>query len=118
MGTSFPLGNYIDFGAVIRNLGYTYKNNLKADIPVEYGIGTAINIRYVQIILLSDFLLSTQSGKEIRTGLTTNWKRFNFNAGKSTSENRTSRLLSFKLEKSILSGIFSLYFDLIDHFKF
>ena len=43
-GTIVPLGPSITLGAVIRNIGYEYTNNLRAELPLEGGIGLDIKL--------------------------------------------------------------------------
>ena len=85
-GTIIPIGSSFTLGAVIRNLGYEYTNNLQADLPVEGGIGAALKLSLVQASILTDLIYNTINGKEIRGGLTTQFKWLNFNAGISFSE--------------------------------
>ena len=90
IGTTIPIGTSITLGGVIRNLGYEYNNNLRAELPVESGMGAAIKLPIIKASILTDLLYSSSNGQEIRAGVSTNWKWMNINAGTSISENRNA----------------------------
>jgi len=97
VGTAIPMGTSITLGAVIRNLGYEFKNNLRAELPVESGIGAAIKLPIIKASILTDLLYSSSNGKEVRAGVSTNWKWMNINAGTSISKNRNANAMGFSL---------------------
>ena len=49
VGALFPLCSFINAGAVIRNLGYEYTNNLRSNLPLESGIGIAVKLPFVKL---------------------------------------------------------------------
>ncbi|SVD04992.1 uncharacterized protein METZ01_LOCUS357846, partial [marine metagenome] len=97
VGATLPLKSFLTFGAVVRNLGYEYKNNLRAELPVESGIGAAIKLPIIKASILTDLLYSSSNGQEVRAGVSTNWKWININAGTSISENRNAQAMGFSL---------------------
>ena len=58
-GTIMPLGPSLTLGAVIRNIGYEYTNNLRAELPMEGGLGAAIKLPFVQTTILTDLLYNS-----------------------------------------------------------
>jgi hypothetical protein len=94
-GTIVPLGSSLTLGAVIRNLGYEYSNNLRSEFPVEGGIGAAFKLPFIHTSILTDLLYNSSNGQELRIGVTTHWKRLNLNAGTSIAENRNAKAMGF-----------------------
>ena len=110
VGTAIPMGTSITLGAVIRNLGYEFKNNLRAELPVESGIGAAIKLPIIKVSILTDLLYSSSNGKEVRAGVSTNWKWMNINAGTSISENRNASSLGFSFNYRSWKINYGIYF--------
>ena len=110
VGTTIPMGTSITLGAVIRNLGYEFKNNLRAEFPVESGIGAAIKLPIIKASILTDLLYSSSNGKEVRAGVSTNWKWMNINAGTSISENRNASSLGFSFNYRSWKINYGIYF--------
>ena len=109
VGATLPLGSSLTLGAVIRNLGYEYENNNRADLPLEGGIGTAVKLPIVKTNILTDLLIS-RNGSEIRAGFTTDWKWLNLNVGTSISENRNAKALGFSLNYRNWKINYGIYF--------
>jgi len=109
-GTMIPLGSSFTLGAVIRNFGYEYTNNLRVELPVEGGIGVAFKLPFVQTSILTDFLYNTSNGQELRAGITTHWKWLNFNAGTSISENRNAKSMGFSFNYHRWKINYGIYF--------
>ncbi len=110
VGTTIPMGTSITLGAVIRNLGYEFKNNLRAELPVESGIGAAIKLPIIKVSILTDLLYSSSNGKEVRAGVSTNWKWMNINAGTSISKNRNAKAMGFSLNYRRWKINYGIYF--------
>ena len=110
VGTTIPMGTSITLGVVIRNLGYEFKNNLRAELPVESGIGAAIKLPIIKVSILTDLLYSSSNGKEIRAGVSTNWKWMNINAGTSISKNRNAKAMGFSLNYRRWKINYGIYF--------
>ena len=110
VGTAIPMGTSITLGAVFRNLGYEFKNNLRAELPVESGIGAAIKLPIIKASILTDLLYSSSNGKEVRAGVSTNWKWMNINAGTSISENRNASSLGFSFNYRSWKINYGIYF--------
>ena len=110
VGTTIPMGTFITLGAVIRNLGYEFKNNLQAELPVESGIGAAIKLPIIKASILTDLLYSSSNGQEVRTGVSTNWKWMNINAGTSISKNRNAKAMGFSLNYRRWKINYGIYF--------
>ena len=110
VGTAIPMGTSITLGAVIRNLGYEFKNNLRAELPVESGIGAAIKLPIIKASILTDLLYSSSNGKEVRAGVSTNWKWMNINAGTSISKNRNTKAMGFSLNYRRWKINYGIYF--------
>ena len=110
VGTAIPMGTSITLGAVIRNLGYEFKNNLRAELPVESGIGAAIKLPIIKASILTDLLYSSSNGKEVRAGVSTNWKWMIINAGSSISENRNAKAMGFSLNYRRWKINYGIYF--------
>jgi len=110
VGTAIPMGTSITLGAVIRNLGYEFKNNLRAELPVESGIGAAIKLPIIKVSILTDLLYSSSNGQEVRTGVSTNWKWMNINAGTSISKNRNAKAMGFSLNYRSWKINYGIYF--------
>jgi len=110
VGTAIPMGTLITLGAVIRNLGYEFKNNLQAELPVESGIGAAIKLPIIKASILTDLLYSSSNGKEVRAGVSTNWKWMNINAGTSISKNRNAKAMGFSLNYRRWKINYGIYF--------
>ena len=110
VGTTIPMGTSITLGAVIRNLGYEFKNNLRAELPVESGIGAAIKLPIIKASILTDLLYSSSNGQEVRTGVSTNWKWMNINAGTSISKNRNTKAMGFSLNYRRWKINYGIYF--------
>ena len=110
VGTTIPMGTSITLGAVIRNLGYEFKNNLRAELPVESGIGAAIKLPIIKASILTDLLYSSSNGKEVRAGVSTNWKWMNINAGTSFSKNRNAKAMGFSLNYRRWKINYGIYF--------
>ena len=109
-GTIIPLGSSLTLGAVIRNLGYEYTNNLRAELPVEVGIGAAVKLPFIQTSILTDLLYNITNGQELRTGITTHWKWLNLNAGTSISENRNAKSIGFSFNYRRWKINYGIYF--------
>jgi len=110
VGTAIPMGTSITLGAVIRNLGYEFKNNLRAELPVESGIGAAIKLPIIKASILTDLLYSSSNGQEVRTGVSTNWKWMNINAGTSISKNRNAKAMGFSFNYRSWKINYGIYF--------
>ena len=110
VGTTIPMGTSITIGTVIRNLGYEFKNNLRAELPVESGIGAAIKLPIIKASILTDLLYSSSNGKEVRAGVSTNWKWMNINAGTSISKNRNAKAMGFSLNYRRWKINYGIYF--------
>ncbi len=109
-GTIIPMGPSLTLGAVIRNLGYEYTNNLRAELPLEGGIGAALKIPLVKTSILTDLLYNINHKQEIRTAITTHWKWFNINAGTSISEDRNAKSLGFSFNYRRWKINYGIYF--------
>ena len=110
VGTAIPMGTFITLGAVIRNLGYEFKNNLLAELPLDSGIGAAIKLPIIKASILTDLLYSSSNGKEVRAGVSTNWKWMNINAGTSISKNRNAKAMGFSLNYRRWKINYGIYF--------
>ena len=109
-GTIVPLGSSLTLGAVIRNLGYEYTNNLQSDLPIEGGLGLDIKLTKVKTSLLADLLYNLEHGEEMRFAIATNWKYLNLNAGRSISENRNASSLGFSFNYRSWKINYGIYF--------
>ena len=109
-GSIIPLGSLFTLGVVIRNLGYEYTNNLHAKLPMEGGIGAALKLPFVQASILTDMLYNTNNGQEFRTGITTQWKWLNLNAGTSISEKRNAKSIGFSFDYRRWKINYGIYF--------
>ena len=109
-GTIVPLGSSLTLGAVIRNLGYEYTNNLRAELPVEGGIGAAFKLPFIHTSILTDLLYNTNNGQELRIGVTTHWKWLNLNAGTSIAENRNAKAMGFSFNYRRWQINYGIYF--------
>ena len=109
-GTIIPLGSSFILGAVIRNLGYEYTNNLRAELPVEGSLGAAIKLPLVHTSILTDLLYNTSNGQELRIGVTTHWKWLNLNAGTSIAENRNAKSIGFSFNYRRWKINYGIYF--------
>ena len=110
VGTTIPMGTSITLGTVIRNLGYEFKNNLRAELPVESGIGAAIKLPIIKASILTDLLYSSSNGQEVRTGVSTNWKWMNINAGTSISKNINAKAMGFSFNYRSWKINYGIYF--------
>jgi len=110
IGTTVPLKSFFTFGAVVRNLGYEYNNNIRAELPVESGIGAAIKLPIIKASILTDLLYSSSNGQEVRAGVSTNWKWMNINAGTSISKNRNAKAMGFSLNYRRWKINYGIYF--------
>ena len=110
VGTTIPIGTSITLGGVIRNLGYEFKNNLRADLPVEAGIGATVKLPIVKASILTDLLYNSINGQEVRAGISTNYKWMNINAGTSISENRNAKAMGFSLNYRRWKINYGIYF--------
>ena len=108
-GATLPLGSSLTLGAVIRNLGYEYENNIRADLPLEGGIGTAAKLPIIKTYILADLLVN-RHGSEFRAGMTTDWKWLNLNVGTSISENRNAKAIGFSLNYPSWKINYGIYF--------
>ena len=109
-GTIIPMGSSLTLGAVIRNLGYEYTNNLRAELPLEGGIGAAVKLPLVNTSILTDMLYNADHRQELRAAITTHWKWFNINAGTSISEYRNARSLGFSFNYRRWKINYGIYF--------
>ena len=109
-GTIIPMGSSLTLGAVIKNLGYEYTNNLRAELPLEGGIGAALKLPLVNTSILTDMLYNTDHGQELRLAIATQWKWFNINAGTSISEYRNARSLGFSFNYRRWKINYGIYF--------
>ena len=110
IGATVPLKSFLTFGAVVRNLGYEYNNNIRAELPVESGIGAAIKLPIIKASILTDLLYSSSNGQEVRAGISTNWKWMNINAGTSISKNRNAKAMGFSLNYRRWKINYGIYF--------
>ena len=110
VGTIVPLGSSLTLGAVIRNLGYEYSNNLRAEFPMEGGIGVAFKLPFIHTSILTDLLYNTSNGQELRIGVTTHWKWLNLNAGTSIAENRNAKAMGFSFNYRHWQINYGIYF--------
>jgi len=109
-GTIIPMGSSLTLGAVIRNLGYEYTNNLRAELPLEGGIGAALKLPLVKTSILTDLLYNINHKQEMRLAIATQWKWFNINAGTSISENRAAKSLGFSFNFRRWKINYGIYF--------
>ena len=109
-GTIIPMGSSLTLGAVIKNLGYEYTNNLRAELPLEGGIGAALKLPLVNTSILTDMLYNTDHGQELRLAIATQWKWFNINAGTSISEYRNAKSLGFSFNYRRWKINYGIYF--------
>ena len=110
VGTTIPIGTSITLGGVIRNLGYEFKNNLRADLPVEAGIGATVKLPIVKASILTDLLYNSINGQELRAAISTNYKWMNINAGTSISKNRNAKAMGFSLNYRRWKINYGIYF--------
>ena len=110
IGTTIPIGTSITLGGVIRNLGYEFKNNLRADLPVEAGIGATVKLPIVKASILTDLLYNSINGQELRAAISTNYKWMNINAGTSISKNRNAKAMGFSLNYRRWKINYGVYF--------
>ena len=110
VGTVFPLGSSFTAAGVIRNIGYEYTNNLRAELPVEGGIGLKIKLPKVKTSLMADLLYNLEQGKEMRIAFATDMEFLNFNAGKSISDNRNAISLGFSFNYRSWKINYGIYF--------
>ena len=110
VGTIIPMGSSLALGAVIRNLGYEYTNNLRAELPMEGGIGAALKLPLVKTSILTDLLYNINHKQEMRLAIATQWKWFNINAGTSISENRNAKSLGFSFNYRRWKINYGIYF--------
>jgi len=104
------MGTSITLGAVIRNLGYEFKNNLRADLPLEAGIGAAVKLPIVKASILTDLLYNSINGQELRAAISTNYKWMNINAGTSISKNRNAKAMGFSFNYGSWKINYGIYF--------
>ena len=109
-GTIVPLGSSLTLGAVIKNLGYEYTNNLRSELPVEGGIGAAFKLPFIYTSILTDLLYNTSNEQELRAGVTTHWKWLNLNAGTSISEKRNAKSMGFSFNYRRWKINYGIYF--------
>ncbi len=109
-GTIVPLGSSLTLGAVIKNLGYEYTNNLQSELPLEGGIGAAFKLPFIHTSILTDLLYNTSNGQELRAGVTTHWKWLNLNAGTSIAENRNAKAMGFSFNYRRWKINYGIYF--------
>ncbi len=110
IGTTIPIGTSITLGGVIRNLGYEFKNNLRADLPVEAGIGATVKLPIFKASILTDLLYNSINGQELRAAISTNYKWMNINAGTSISKNRNAKAMGFSLNYRRWKINYGIYF--------
>mgnify|MGYP000739370911 CR=1 FL=1 len=110
LGALFPLSSFITAGFVVRNLGYEYTNNLRADLPLEVGIGTVIKLPIVKTSLLTDLMYNNINQQELRAAISTNWKWLDFYAGTSISENRNAKSMGFSFKYRNWKINYGIYF--------
>jgi hypothetical protein len=110
VGTVLPLGSSFTAAGVIRNIGYEYTNNLRAELPVEGGIGLKIKLPKVKTSLMADLLYNLEQGKEMRIAFATDMEFLNFNAGRSISDNRTAISLGFSFNYRSWKINYGIYF--------
>ena len=110
VGTVLPLGSSFTAAGVIRNIGYEYTNNLRAELPVEGGIGLKIKLPKVKTSLMADLLYNLDQGKEMRIAFATDMEFLNFNAGKSISDNRNAISLGFSFNYRSWKINYGIYF--------
>jgi hypothetical protein len=107
-GALFPLNSFITTGAVVRNIGYEYTNNLRAELPTEIGVGMELKLPY-KISVLTDAIYLTE-GIDIRMGFRTHFKWLNIHAGTSIHKKRAAQGMgfSFNYRQWLISyGIYS-----------
>ena len=108
-GALFPLGSFITAGAVVRNMGYEYTNNLRAELPMEIGLGTEFKSPF-KISILTDVIYLSDKGMDIRMGLKTHFKWMNVHAGTSIHEKRNAQAFgcSFNFRQWLINcGIYN-----------
>ena len=110
VGTVLPLGSSFTAAGVIRNIGYEYTNNLRAELPVEGGIGLKIKLPKVKTSLMADLLYNLDQGKKMRIAFATDMEFLNFNAGRSISDNRTAISLGFSFNYRSWKINYGIYF--------
>ena len=110
VGTVLPLGSSFTAAGVIRNIGYEYTNNLRAELPVEGGIGLKIKLPKVKTSLMADLLYNLEQGKEMRIAFATDMEFLNFNAGRSISDNRNAISLGFSFNYRSWKINYGIYF--------
>lgn len=93
-GSLIPLAENFNIGAVLQNVGASFKTNTETEFPLTAGLGTEIKIPFLKSVILADFL-RINSSNEYRFGAVTKWKWLNFKAGKTISENRNANALGF-----------------------
>ena len=93
-GALFPFNSFLTAGVVVRNLGYEYTNNLRAELPMEVGLGTELKLPF-KVSILTDAIYLSEKGTDIRMGIRTHWKWLNVHTGTSIHEKRTARALGF-----------------------
>ena len=110
LGTFFPINNMLSIAGVMRNIGYEFNNNIKANLPLEYGLGINCEIPFLKSSLLSDILYNKSNGEEKRLAFVTNWKIFNINVGKSIAEKRNANSLGFSFNYRRWKINYGVYF--------
>ena len=109
-GTVLPLGPSITAAAVIRNIGYEYTNNLRAELPLEGGIGLDIKLPKIRTFVFTDISYNFEHGEELRFAFATDWKVLNFIAGRSISESRNATSLGFSFNYRSWKINYGIYF--------
>ena len=109
VGALFPLNSFITTGVVVRNYGYKYTNNLKANLPIEIGLGMKLELP-IKMSVLSDAIYLSDRSTDIRMGIRSHFKWLNIHAGVSHHEKRMAQALgfSFNYHQWLISyGIYS-----------
>ena len=94
VGALFPLGSFINAGVVFRKLGYEYTNDLRAELPMELGLGLEVKLPF-NISVLTDVIYYKEKSEDIRIGARTHFKWLNVHAGTSIHEKRTAQAMGF-----------------------
>jgi hypothetical protein len=99
-GLATQLSEKLQFGAIIKNLGYEYSENLSENLPILVGIGISVE-PLSNLKLLSDIEYSDTHELVARFGIVKDWDTFGISAGamKSDEEYSASTGFSFKYRR-------------------
>jgi len=107
-GVLLPLNSFLTAGAVIRHLGYENTNNLRAELPLESGLGMEMKLPF-KISILTDAIFKSEKNIDTRVGIRTNWKWLNAHAGTSMYEKRTAHALGCSFNYRQWLVMYSIY---------